>query len=38
MEGCDCMFYEDNDVPEPTFIQNIQLNLEGQLWMKELKN
>lgn len=38
LKGCDCMFYKDNDVPESRRFQNIQLNLEEQLWKKELKN
>lgn len=37
-EGCDCMFYKDNDVPESYSLKNIQFNLEGHLWKKELNN
>lgn len=31
------MLYKDNDVPEPCFIDNNQIQ-EEQLWKKELKN
>ena len=32
------MFYKDNDVPASVNIQILQLDLEEQLWKKELKN
>lgn len=36
-KGCDCMFYKDNDVPEPS-LKNTIMSRRNKIWKKKLKS
>lgn len=37
LKGCDCMFYKDNDVPEPSLLHTMK-SWRKKIWKKKLKN